>query len=245
MKRRVRVQIAGISSVDDALAAARAGADALGFTVRLPHGLHDGLTEERARGIIAAVPPFVARVAITYVDNAREAAELCRYLGVDTLQLHGPCEAREIPLLRAAQPHLRIIRAVCVTGEESLAEATQLARRVDALILDTLDPATGRRGATGRTHDWSISREIVARAGVPIVLAGGLNPGNVAEAIRVVQPWAVDVHTGVEDESGARDAEKLRVFIAAAKAVELDDTPLAPARRSTPKAWGRQRPPRA
>src|SRR6185503_17980749 len=87
--RMMRVQIAGVSTLDEALAAERAGADGLGFTVRLPTGIHDGLTEAKARSIIAALPPFVSSVAITYVDNAREAVELCRYLGASTLQLHG------------------------------------------------------------------------------------------------------------------------------------------------------------
>ena len=85
----VRVQIAGVSSLEEASAAERAGADALGFTLRLPTGIHDGLTEAVARGIVAALPPFVSSVAITYVDTAREAIDLCRYLGATALQLHG------------------------------------------------------------------------------------------------------------------------------------------------------------
>lgn len=215
----VRVQIAGISSLDDALDAERAGADALGFTVRLPTGVHDGLTEAKARGIVAALPPFVSSVAITYVDCARAAVDLCRYLGVGALQLHGPFPTQELPLIRAALPHLKLIRAVHVTGTEALAQARALERRVDALILDTYDPSTGRHGATGKTHDWSISRQIAAQVRVPVILAGGLTPANVAEAIRTVQPWGVDVHTGVERADGSRDPVALRAFIERAKAV--------------------------
>jgi phosphoribosylanthranilate isomerase len=214
----VRVQIAGISSLDDALDAERAGADALGFTVRLPTGVHDGLTEAMARGIIAALPPFVTSVAITYLDSARAAVDLCRYLGVGALQLHGPFPTQELPLIRAALPHLKLIRAVHVTGPEAFAQARALERRVDALILDTYDPTTGRHGATGKTHDWSISRQIVAQVRVPVILAGGLTPDNVASAIRAVQPWSVDVHTGVERGDGTRDPVALRAFIAQAKA---------------------------
>jgi phosphoribosylanthranilate isomerase len=214
----VRVQIAGLSSLDDALDAERAGADALGFTVRLPTGVHDGLTDAKARGIIAALPPFVTSVAITYVDSARAAVDLCRYLGVGALQLHGPFPTQELPLIRAALPHLKLIRAVHVTGPEALAQARALERRVDALILDTYDPTTGRHGATGKTHDWSISRQIVAQLRVPVILAGGLTPENVADAIRAVQPWGVDVHTGVERSDGTRDPVALRAFIAQAKA---------------------------
>jgi len=212
-----RVQIAGISSLDDALAAERAGADALGFTVRLPTGVHDDLTEAKARAIIAALPPFIATVAITYVDTARVAVELCRYLGVSALQLHGPFPTQELPLIRAALPHLKLIRAVHVTGPEAHAQARALERRVDALILDTYDPATGRHGATGKTHDWTISRQIVAQTHAPVILAGGLTPDNVIEAIRTVRPWAVDVHTGVEHPDGRRDLDKLRLFIERAR----------------------------
>lgn len=213
----VRVQIAGVSTLEDALVAERAGADALGFTVRLPHGVHDGLTEAKARGIIAALPPFITSVAITYVDNAREAADLCRYLGAGALQLHGPFPTQELPLIKAALPHLKIIRAVHVTGPEAIAQARALERRVDALILDTYDAATGRGGATGKVHDWAISHQIVERLRVPVILAGGLTPDNVAEAIRLVRPWAVDVHTGVEDADGTRNADKVRAFVANAK----------------------------
>lgn len=215
----VRVQIAGVSSLEEALECERAGADALGFTVRLPTGVHDGLTEAKARGIIAALPPFIATVAITYVDNAREATDLCRYLGVSAVQLHGEFPTRELPLLRAALPHLKIIRAVHVTGPEAVAKARSLDRHVDAIVLDTYDPGTGRSGATGKTHDWSVSRQIVVRARVPVVLAGGLTPDNVAEAIRTVRPWAVDVHTGVEDADGKRNFDKIRAFIKRAKSL--------------------------
>ncbi len=237
----VRVQIAGVSDLDEALATERAGADALGFTVRLPHGIHDGLTEEKARNLIAGLPPFVSTVAITYVDNAREAVELCRYLGVSTVQLHGDFPTSDIPLLRAGLPHLRIIRALIVTGPESLDRLRDVQRKVDALILDTYDPDTGRRGATGKTHDWSISAEVVARARVPVILAGGLTPENVAEAIATVRPWAVDVHTGVEDADGRRDLDKVRAFVRNAKNTVVPQVEAQRPTRVGPKKWGSRR----
>jgi phosphoribosylanthranilate isomerase len=214
----VRVQIAGVSSLEEALELERAGVDALGFTVRLPDGVHDGLTEAKARSIVAALPPFVSSVAITYVDNAREAMDLCRYLGVSTLQAHGPFPKRDLAFVRAGMPHLKLIRAVHVTGADAVVEAQRLARHVDALILDTYDAASGRHGATGKTHDWGISRAVVEAVRVPVILAGGLNPDNVAEAVRRVQPWAVDVHTGVENPDGSRNLSRTRAFVANAKA---------------------------
>ncbi len=213
----VRVQIAGISTLDDARAVERAGADAIGFTLALPGGPHNGLDERRARAIIRALPPLIIPVLITYETRAATVVPLCRYLGVSTVQLHARPDPREIAAIRAALPGVKVILAVHVTGEEAVAEALALAPHADALILDTYDPVTGRRGATGRTHDWSISRRIVERVAVPVMLAGGLTPDNVADAIRRVRPWAVDTHTGVERPDGSTDHERVRAFVRAAR----------------------------
>lgn len=221
-RRRVRIQVAGVSSLEEALFLEQLGVDALGFTVRLPEGVHDGLTEAKARSIIQALPPFVTSVAITYVSDARSALELARYLGVTALQLHGDFPASELEMVRVAAPHLKIIRAVSVVGPEAMAVARSWERRVDALILDTYDPATGRRGATGKTHDWTLSAEIVRNVRVPVILAGGLTARNVADAIRTVNPWAVDTHTGVEDAQGRRDFAAMEAFVESVRRAELE-----------------------
>lgn len=213
----VRVQIAGVSSLEEALYIADQGGDALGFTLRLPSGVHDELTETKAKGIVAALPPFVSAVVITYVDTPQAAIDLCRRVGADTLQLHGSFPDRQIDMIRAGLPHLKVIRAVHVTGPEAIEHASRLQRRVDALILDTFDAPSGRGGATGLTHDWSISRQIVEAVRVPVILAGGLHPGNLAEAIAEVRPWGVDVHTGVEDADGSRNFSKIAEFIRIAR----------------------------
>lgn len=221
-RRRVRIQVAGVSSLEEALFLERLGVDALGFTVRLPEGVHDGLTEAKARSIIQALPPFVTSVAITYVSDARSALELARYLGVTALQLHGDFPASELEMVRVAAPHLKMIRAVSVVGPEALAVARSWERRVDALILDTYDPVTGRRGATGKTHDWTLSAEIVRNVRVPVILAGGLTARNVGDAIRAVNPWAVDTHTGVEDAQGHRDFAAMEAFVEAVRRAEVE-----------------------
>jgi phosphoribosylanthranilate isomerase len=213
----MRVQIAGISNLDDALAVERAGADAIGFTIGLPSGPHNNLDEQGAREIISALPPLLSCVLITYYRSAVEVVELCRYLGVNTVQLHAGAEPGEIEAMRARLPGLKVILAVNVTGEDAVTEAISLAPHADALILDTYDPVTGRHGATGRTHDWTFSRRIVAAIDRPVILAGGLNPSNVADAIRQVRPWAVDVHTGVERADGATDHGLVGAFVRAAR----------------------------
>lgn len=215
---RVRIQMAGISNRADALAAIDAGADALGFTLRLPTGPHNGLDDAKAKSIIQKLPPFVSKVVITYLGRARDAVELVRFLGVQAIQFHGPTKAAEVAAFRREMPAIRIIRSVIVRDRSAIQEARKWQGKADALITDTFDPDTGRIGATGKTHDWSISRSIVEAVSVPVILAGGLNPDNVADAIRQVRPWGVDVHTGVENADGSFAPGKARAFV---KAVEL------------------------
>jgi phosphoribosylanthranilate isomerase len=212
----MRIQIAGVSSADEALRLVALGVDGLGFTLRLPSGIHDGLTEAMARAIIARVPPFVGTVAITYITAADEAIEFCRDLGVNTLQLHAPVADGVMTAIKRALPGLKVIKSVNVINTDSVAAALHAAQEADALILDTYDPSTGRHGATGKTHDWRISRAIVAQCPKPVLLAGGLNPDNVAAAIHAVQPWGVDVHTGIENPDGTRNWQKIAAFLAAA-----------------------------
>lgn len=219
--RRPRVQIAGISTLDDALACERAGADAIGFTIGLPSGPHNGLDEAGAAAIIRALPPFITPVLITYRVTAAEVVPMCREMGVNQVQLHAPADPAELERMRAALPGLKLILAVNVTGPEALDLARERAARADALILDTYDPATGRHGATGKTHDWSLSARIVEAVDVPVILAGGLTPANVAAAIRRVRPWGVDVHTGVERPDGTTDHDLVRAFVAAAHATPV------------------------
>lgn len=218
MNRPVRVQVAGISTAADALACEAAGVDAIGFTVGLPTGPHNGLDEAGAAAIIRALPPFIVPVLITYRTGAAEVISMCRAMGVSQVQLHAPAPSEEVAAMRVAIPGLKVILAVNVVDEGAVALAVARARDADAIILDTYDPASGRHGATGKTHDWSISRRAVEACPVPVILAGGLNPDNVGEAIHAVRPWAVDVHTGVERADGSTDHAKVRAFVAAARA---------------------------
>jgi phosphoribosylanthranilate isomerase len=216
--RRPRVQVAGISTLEDALACERAGVDAIGFTIGLPTGPHNDLDEAAAARIVRALPPFIVPVLITYRVTAAEVVPMCRAIGLSQVQLHAPADPAEIARMREAIPGLKVILAVNVTGPEALDLARERARHADALILDTYDPATGRHGATGKTHDWSLSARIVEAVEVPVILAGGLNPANVAAAIRRVRPWGVDVHTGVERPDGTTDHDLVRAFTAIAHA---------------------------
>lgn len=208
-----RIQIAGVSSLAEALFCREVGIDAVGFTLELPNGPHDGLLTDKAASVIRRLPKGLLPVIITYVNEARAVRRLIAHTGGRAIQFHGGITETELKIFRELCPQVKTIGRVTVTGEESLQAAKDFKPPLwGAIILDSLDPATGKIGATGRTHDWSISARIVRAASVPVILAGGLNPENVSEAILTVRPHGVDAHTGLENPDGTRNLEKIRAF---------------------------------
>ena len=200
----VRVKICGITRLEDALAAARLGADALGFNFW--PGSKRFIAPAEARRIIRALPPLLATVGVFVDPSHDEAVAAAAVSGVQVLQLHGdePPEA-----CRAFQ--LPVVKGLRVGGPEALAELDRYAGLAGIL----LDAASPGYGGSGLTFDWAIARAAAAR--VPLLLAGGLTPDNVGEAVRAVRPWAVDVASGVESSPGVKDPVKLAAFIRAAK----------------------------
>jgi phosphoribosylanthranilate isomerase len=210
----MRVKICGIRRVEDALAAAAAGADAVGCLVGLDYPSPDRIDPGTARTAFEALPPFVARVLVTHRTALAEVITLMRQTGATVAQLHGEFPLVAISALREALPYAAIVKGVHVTGDEAVAAALAAARVADAVLLDT--KTRGRIGGTGATHDWSISARIVASSPKPVILAGGLTPDNVATAIARVRPYAVDVNSGTRAADGFKDHAKLRAFVAAA-----------------------------
>jgi phosphoribosylanthranilate isomerase len=210
--------VAGVSSREEALFCRSVGVDALGFTLELPTGIHDGLDRSAARKIIEELPSDVLPVVITYLDTAKNASELVQEIAVKAIQFHGGIIQRELERFRDAAPAIKTIGRISVTDRTAVAMADLFLPPLwDAVILDSYDPVTGKLGATGLTHDWTISAEIVRAAKVPVILAGGLTPENVAQAIVAVQPAGVDAHSGVENEDGSRNFQKIRAFAQAAQ----------------------------
>jgi phosphoribosylanthranilate isomerase len=220
-----KVQVAGVSSLEEALFCRSVGVDAVGLTLELPSGIHDGLTTERAASMVEQLPRDLLVVLITYLDTADAAARLARRITADAVQFHGGISEQQLRLFKRLCPSLKTIGRVTVADADAIGEAERFRPPLwDALILDSLDAETGRVGATGRLHDWSISSRIVEAARVPVILAGGLNPENVAAAIRAVRPHGVDAHTGLEEADGTRSFEKIRAFAQTALAASRGDT---------------------
>jgi len=198
---RTRVKICGITRVEDAMAAIKAGADALGFVFYPPSPRNIGV--EQARHIVAQLPPFVTTVAL-FVNAAREdIAEVVQQVKIDLLQFHG----NECPDY-CAEHGRPWIKAIRMKDGVDLAKADSEYHQASALLLDAYKP--GAPGGTGDSFDWErIPPEMAGR----IVLAGGLTPENVSGAIRRVHPYAVDVSGGVEAAKGIKDHHRIKQFM--------------------------------
>jgi phosphoribosylanthranilate isomerase len=204
---RVRVKICGITTPEDGVMAAQAGADAIGLVFFAKSPRHVSL--ETARAITLAVPPLVLRVGV-FVDAPPQAiAEAVDAGRLDLVQLHGT----EAPEVFATLPR-RGLKAIRVGQDFDVEAALRYEGRAAGLLLDT-QSAKGE-GGTGEPFDWSLVQELRTRASY-LMLAGGLTPENVGRAIRTVRPDAVDVSSGVERAPGEKDIEKVRAFIDAVK----------------------------
>ena len=214
-----KVKICGITNLEDARAAISFGADAVGFLVgKLHPSTSSFLSPEQVSEIVAHLPPFCSTVLVTHLSRPEELIPLLKITNVTTLQLHGETTPQEAIQLKKQIPFLKTYKAVHVFDDSSIQEASRYVGSVDGIVLDTAIKATGQVGGTGKTHDWSISKKIVLSTPLPVILAGGLNPENVADAIRLVRPYAVDVNSGVSNPDGTKNHNKLSVFISRAKA---------------------------
>jgi phosphoribosylanthranilate isomerase len=201
MAMRTRIKICGITRVEDALAAARLGADAIGlvFAAQSPRRVEIA----QAAGIVRALPPFVASVALFVNPDPAEVERVIAEVRPSLLQFHG--EEGAAFCRSFSMPYLKAIRVR--PGTDLLQCATDFADAA-GLLLDAYAPDA--HGGTGHRFDWSL---IPAGLPLPVLLAGGLDPGNVAAAVRSVRPWAVDVSSGVEAAKGIKDVAKVAAFI--------------------------------
>ena len=207
-----RIKVCGIMSESELLQAVFAGADAVGFVVEIDDSRHC-LTAGEAADLIELVPVFTKSVAVIAPENVDEAVKLAARTKADVLQVHGSLAPKDLAELKS-RVHQKLVAAVAAGAAGAAGAGSKEAMRfgmvADAVLLDTM--VNGKLGGTGAVHDWNMSAEIVRSQKVPVILAGGLNPGNVAEAIRKVRPYAVDVSSGTET-GGKKDPEKIRSFV--------------------------------
>lgn len=201
MAHPVRVKICGITRVEDALACVRAGADAIGLVFYPPSPRH--VSMDQAQAILEALPPFITSVGLFVDAESSQIDEICAALHLDLLQFHGNESVQECE--RHARPYIKAVR---VRQRSDIELACNRYTRARGILVDAY--VDGVAGGTGQKFDWSLATGNFAK---DIILAGGLNSANVAEAIRQVQPYAVDVSGGVEAAKGIKDAGKINQFM--------------------------------
>lgn len=215
--RTPRVKVCCISSVEEATLAVECGASALGLVSAMPSG-PGVIGEERTAEIAATVPPAIGTFLLTSRQRVEEIIGQQRFCRTNTIQICDHLTHGAHRDLKNALPGISVVQVIHVTGPESIEEAVRVAPHVDAILLDSGNQklAVKELGGTGRTHDWSLSRAIREAIGVPLFLAGGLTPENVAQAIGEVGPFGLDLCSGVRSD-GKLDAAKLRRFFTAVR----------------------------
>ncbi len=211
--QKPRVKICCITSIEEARLAINYRASAVGLVSHMPSG-PGIISEEKIREIAAAIPPMISTFLLTSRQDVSTIVEQQRRCSVDTIQLCDRIRIDDYPELRRNLPGIRIIQVIHVSGQESIEEARAVAPNVHGILLDSGNQKlkVKKLGGTGRTHDWTISRQIRDSVEVPLILAGGLNSDNISEAIRQVNPFAVDVCSGIRT-NGNLDESKLSVFM--------------------------------
>lgn len=214
---RARVKICGITSRKDLLTSVEAGADALGFVVDAPRSPRN-LTLNKAKKLMKATPIFVETVAVTVPEDPSHIEKIYEELNPDVIQVHGSGHMHN--KIRERLPDAHFIGAVQVKSNLTIDTVVEAADMFDAILLDSYFPSG--YGGTGKTHNWELSRRVrEAIYPKPLILAGGLKPENVKEAVCVVKPYAVDVSSGVESCPGIKDRKRVFEFIKNAKEVEI------------------------
>ncbi len=212
---RTRVKICCISSVEEAALAIKYGADALGLVAKMPSG-PGPIADELIATIAKTIHPPISSFLLTSEQSASGIINHVQKVNTNTVQIVDELTDGSYQQIREALPYLKIVQVIHVTGEESIGQALAIKDKVDAILLDSGNPSAALKtlGGTGNTHNWNISRKLVEQVGIPVFLAGGLHAGNVAEAVATVQPFGVDICSGVRT-NGQLDEEKLTLFIKA------------------------------
>lgn len=217
MTYQVKVKICGNTKKEDIEHAIQSGADAIGFIVGFPSTPRN-LDLDKANQLMKNIPTTIDRVAVTNEEDHNFLHEIAEKLPITDIQLIG--ESSYSPEIKEIFPNAKLIKVVHAEPEILIQKALNFSKHYDSILIDT--KTKDLPGGTGITHDWSISRKAVTTIHpIPVILAGGLTPLNVAEAVRMVQPYMVDVSSGVEYSPGIKDHSKVETFIKQAKGVKI------------------------
>ncbi|MDR0850583.1 MAG: phosphoribosylanthranilate isomerase [Christensenellaceae bacterium] len=213
----VRIQIAGIRTLEDAMECVKNGVDSIGLLVGQSHTSKDFISKQTARDIVTALPPYQVSTLITHVEKADEIVNLVRFIGVGCVQLHSYIKESEVQKIRKTLPNTKIIRLIHVQGG-GYTDYSQM-KLADAYFTDSINTETGQVGGTGLVHDFEQDKKIRETIIKPLIIAGGLNSKNVAEIIKLVKPYGVDTNSGCKGKNGRMDYKRLKEFCDAVRSV--------------------------
>ena len=219
----MRIKICGIRNEADLTAALSASPDAVGFLVGQIHPSPDFILACTARRLAKSLPPFVQPWLVTHLSKPEEVLDLADAAAIHNIQLHGESTPEEVFAIRnGLPPCAKLVRAVHPEPQDAFYKYAEFVPFIDAFLIDTLNPKTGQVGGTGLTGNWIRAARFVQESPLPVILAGGLTPANVARAIERVRPYAVDVNTGVKASADRTESAALcRAFVRAAHLADI------------------------
>ena len=216
----IKVKICANKSIEDAKMSIDAGADIIGILVGQEHTSNDFVDKYTAKKIADFAKGKCDISLVTHLTNADEIIELTKFIGNNVIQLHSDIEEIEVEKIKKEFPNVKLVRLIHVSAEGKICTDYKKIKYADYYLLDSFNLKTNQVGGTGLTHDWNKSGELIRILDKPTFLAGGLNPNNVADAIKQANPYGVDVNSGCKNDNGIKDKEKVKLFIKNAKGIE-------------------------
>ena len=210
---KIKVKICANKSIQEAKICLDAGADIIGILVGQEHNSSDFVDKEVAKKIAEYVDKRCEVSLVTHLTDAKEIIELSKYIGNDIIQLHSNIAESEVEKINKSLPSIKLVRLIHISKDGTICSDFEKIKYADFYLLDSFNLQTNQVGGTGLTHDWHKSGELIKKLNKPTFLAGGLNPENVQQAIKIVNPYGVDVNSGCKNNNGVKDKEKVRKFV--------------------------------
>lgn len=216
----IKVKICANKSIEDAKMCIDAGADIIGILVGKQHFSNDFVDKYKAREIADYAKDKCNVSLVTHLTKAKDIIELTKFIGNNIIQLHSYIDENEVEKIVKELPNIKLVRVIHVSTDGEICTDYKKMKYADYYLLDSFNLNTNQVGGTGLTHDWNKSGELIKILDKPTFLAGGLNPENVADAIKKANPYGVDVNSGCKNDKGVKDKGKVKLFIKNAKGIE-------------------------
>lgn len=216
----IKVKICANKSIEEAKMSIDAGADIIGILVGQEHTSNDFVDKYTAKEIADFAKGKCDISLVTHLTNAEDIIGLTNFIGNNVIQLHSDIEEIEVEKIKKELQNVKLVRLIHVSVDGEICTNYKKIKYADYYLLDSFNLKTNQVGGTGLIHDWNKSRELIKILDKPTFLAGGLNPNNVADAIKQANPYGVDVSSGCKNDNGIKDKEKVKLFIKNAKGIE-------------------------